>query len=157
MIDLLPNTFKLFGSLVFYLRFVLFIPDDGDDQNKDEDNTIIIAFILSLGISTIILVVCVVARKRLVMFNLFLKVNKMYYDFVRLYFGTDLDCIKFVSEFVFVIRVSHELLAIIAITFHPLSLTYYILCISVETPCAKIMFAVVSTNIPHFGLYVWLG
>jgi hypothetical protein len=39
----------------------------------------------------------------------------MYYDFVRLYFGTDLDCIKFVSEFVFVIRVSHELLAIIAI------------------------------------------
>ena len=81
----------------------------------------------------------------------------MYYDFVRLYFGTDLDCIKFVSEFVFVIRVSHELLAIIAITFHPLSLTYYILCISVETPCAKIMFAVVSTNIPHLGLYVWLG
>jgi hypothetical protein len=45
LIDLLPNTFKLFGSLVFYLRFVLFIPDDGDSQNKDEDNTIIIAVI----------------------------------------------------------------------------------------------------------------
>ena len=130
MIDLLPNTFKLFGSLVFYLRFVLFIPDDGDNQNKDEDNTIIIAVILSLGISTIILVVCMVARERLVMFNLFLKVEKMYYDCVRLYFATDLDCIKFVSEFVFVIRVSHELLAIIAITFCPLSLTYYIVCAS---------------------------
>jgi hypothetical protein len=152
LIDLLPNTFKLFGSLVFYLRFVLFIPDDGDNQNKD-----IIAVILSLGILTIILVVCVVARERFVMFNLFLKVNKMYYDFVRLYIGTDLDCIKFVNEFVFVIRVSHELLAIIAITFRPLSLTYYIVCISIETPCAKIMFAVVSTNIPHLGLYVWLG
>ena len=72
MIYLPPNTFKLFGSLVFYLRFVLFIPDDGDNQNKDKDNTIIIAVILSLGISTIILVVCMVARERLVMFNLFL-------------------------------------------------------------------------------------
>lgn len=38
--------------------------NDGNNQNKDEDNTVLIAVILSLGISTIILVVGIVARER---------------------------------------------------------------------------------------------